>query len=85
MSIRFEIGKIYKTSGTGDWPSYFRVEARTEKTVTLRRIYKGGVEDRETHRRSIRLDPTSIGDIEWVLLLGNYSRAPTLDATNEVD
>lgn len=84
---KFELNKVYGMNSICDsdcwW--YYRVEARTNSTVTLRQLKSDGTEYSETIKCKINAKRSEIYGAEAVRPLGTYSMCPTLTAEKVIE
>jgi len=82
---QFEVGKIYGMNSICDsdcwW--YYRVEKRTNSTLTLRQLKSDGTPYSETKTCRVSAGISKIYGCEACRPLGTYSMCPTLTAEKE--
>lgn len=84
---QFEVGKVYGMNSACDsecwW--YYRVEARTKSTITLRQIHSDGSDYNETQKCRVLKKDTEFFKAEALKPLGDYSMCPILTAEKECE
>lgn len=84
---QFEVGKVYGMNSACDsecwW--YYRVEARTKSTITLRQIHSDGSDYNETQKCRVLKKDTEYFKAEALKPLGDYSMCPILTAEKECE